>query len=33
VLKGIRNQMRRDGLLNNGFYGVQVADDEAESEG
>ena len=32
VLKGIRNQMKRDGLLKNGCYGVQVADDEAEIE-
>ena len=28
VLKGISNQMRTDGLLKNGCYGVQVADDD-----
>ena len=28
VLKGISYQMRADGLLKNGCYGVQVADDE-----
>ena len=28
VLKGISDQMRTDGLLRNGCYGVQVADDD-----
>ena len=28
VLKGISDQMRSDGLLKNGCYGVQVADDD-----
>ena len=28
VLKGISDQMRADGLLKNGCYGVQVADDD-----
>ncbi len=32
VLKGIRDQMKSDGLLKRGCYGVQVADDEAEIE-
>ena len=28
VLKGISDQMRADGLMKNGCYGVQVADDD-----
>ena len=30
VLRGIRNQMREDGMLSAGCYGVQVASDDAE---
>ena len=32
VLKGIRDQLRADGTLKNGCFGVQAADDEAEIE-
>ena len=32
VLKGVRNQLRCDGSLTNGCFGVQVADDDAEVE-
>jgi len=32
MLRGIRNQLREDGALKDGCFGVQVADDEAEIE-
>ena len=32
ILKGIRNQLRQDGLMKNGCYGVQIQDDEEEIE-
>ena len=32
MLKGIRNQLRAEGTLKSGCFGVQVADDEAEIE-
>ncbi len=32
ILRGVRNQMRFDGLLKDGCFGVQAADDEAEIE-
>ena len=32
MLKGIRDQLRSDGSLKNGCFGVQVADDDGEIE-
>ena len=32
MLKGIRNQLREDGTLKNGCYGIQAPDDDAEIE-
>ena len=32
VLRGIRNQLREDGVLKNGCYGVEAAHDDAEVE-
>ncbi len=32
ILKGVRNQMRFDGLIKSGCFGVQAADDEVEIE-
>ena len=32
MLKGVRDQLRADGALKPGCFGVQVADDEAEIE-
>ena len=32
VLRGIRNQLKSDGLLKDGCYGIQAPDDDAEIE-